>query len=74
MALTICGEEQEAQIGPQRDRGRMAIWELKQGKPGPYPPSSKCALSLTPGMPRATIALGKQGLAREWGVILRQTH
>lgn len=74
MALTICGEEQEAQIGPQRDRGRMAIWELKQGKPRPCPPSSKCALSLTLGVPRATTALGKQGLAEGAGVILRQTH
>lgn len=39
MDLHICGEGQEAQIGPQRDRGQTAIWELKQGKPGPCLPA-----------------------------------
>lgn len=37
MPLNICGEGQEAQIGPQRDRSWIAIWELKQGKPGALP-------------------------------------
>lgn len=46
-------------------QGQDRHLELKQGKPGPCPPplSSKCALSLTLGVPCTTRALRKQSFA-----------